>query len=335
MRRVSFAIAAGLVVALVAYSSYWLYTASRLKAGVMHWAEQRSAAGHAPRWDEIAVSGYPLAFRLSVGNAVLDGAQPLPYEVTAPMLVGRAPPWNLQCWRLQAPAGIRVAAPGEGETVSADGIDGTLTLGGSEGTVIDLVAHHAVAAGVVSGLGADRAALRLVLPDRAAADHRDTDFAATIRLDQATLPAAVPPLGSAVEQLSLDGTLKGALPPGPLHQALDAWRAAGGTIELQHAALRWGALSLTANGTLALDEALQPIGAFTATIENQNAIVDAAVASGALRAKNANTVKLVLGLLAKPGPDGQKQLTLPVSIQNERLYLGPAEIAVLPPITWK
>jgi len=39
--------------------------------------------------------------------------------------------------------------------------------------------------------------------------------------------------------------------------------------------------------------------------------------------------------MVKPGIDGKKQLTLPVTLQNRRLYLGPAQIAVLPAITWE
>lgn len=316
MRRFFLVIFASIAVALAAYTGYWFRMSDRLRVGVTRWADARRAEGRSLGWDEMAVDGYPLAFRVRLRNAVLDGMQPLPYEVLAPTLIGEARPWDLQRWRLTAPAGIRVAAPSETETISADGLDGNLTLGSSDGTVVDLVARHAIASGVVSGLGADRVAVRLALPDHALADHRDTAFAATIQLDQATLPTALPPFGSTIELLNVEGTLKGAPPSGPLRPALDAWRAAGGTIELQQGTLRWGSLAMTATGTLALDEALQPMGAFTATIENQNAIVDAAVAGGALRAGNANAVKLVLGLLAKPGPDGKQQLTVPISLQN-------------------
>src|SRR5260221_522214 len=136
-------------------------------------------------------------------------------------------------------------------------------------------------------------------------------------------------------RVTLAGAVKGAVPPGQLRQALATWRDDGGTIELEEGALRWGSLAASANGTLALDAALQPIGALTATIENHNAVIDAAVAGGTLRADDANLAKVLLGLMAKPGADGKKRLTLPVTLQNRRLYLGPAQIAVLPAITWE
>src|SRR5216683_1331251 len=75
--------------------------------------------------------------------------------------------------------------------------------------------------------------------------------------------------------------------------------------------------------------------ALTASIENHDAVIDAAVAGGTLRADDASLAKVLLGLMVKPGIDGKKQLTLPVTLQNRRLYLGPAQIAVLPAITWE
>jgi acyl-CoA reductase-like NAD-dependent aldehyde dehydrogenase len=66
----------------------------------------------------------------------------------------------------------------------------------------------------------------------------------------------------------------------------------------------------------------------------EDADVDAAVAAGNLRAGDANLIKIALGLMAKTGADGHKQITVPVSLQNDRLYLGPAQIAALPRFTW-
>jgi hypothetical protein len=42
----------------------------------------------------------------------------------------------------------------------------------------------------------------------------------------------------------------------------------------------------------------------------------------------------VLGLLARPNGAGDKALTLPMTIQNQQLYLGPAKLATIPPIAW-
>ena len=128
--------------------------------------------------------------------------------------------------------------------------------------------------------------------------------------------------------------MKGALPPGQLVPALTHWRDDGGTIELQSLRLRWGSLLVDASGTLALDNALQPEGAFSAVITGQDAAVDVAVKTGALKPSDAGAAKAVLGLLARPNGNGDKALTLPMTIQNQRLYLGPAKLANIPPIPW-
>ena len=156
-----------------------------------------------------------------------------------------------------------------------------------------------------------------------------------LRVTSISLPRAVPSLGATIDSVTLSGALKGALPAGKLRDALAAWRDDGGTVELEQGTLRWNSLAASANGTLALDQTLQPMGALTATIENQNAVIDAAVAGGTMRAQDANLAKVLLGLMAKPGADGKQQLTLPVTLQNRRLYLGPAQIAVLPVVTWE
>jgi hypothetical protein len=156
-----------------------------------------------------------------------------------------------------------------------------------------------------------------------------------LRVAQLTLPRAVPPFGGTVEAFSLAATLKGPMPQGPLYQSLAAWRDDGGTVEVEDGRIRWGALVMDAGGTLKLDRQLQPTGALTAHFKNQNAVVDAAVAAGGLHPDDAGLAKAFLGLMAKPGPDGEKQITVPVHVQNERIFLGPAQVAQFPKIAWR
>ena len=86
-----------------------------------------------------------------------------------------------------------------------------------------------------------------------------------------------------IDDLAFGVTVKGAVPDGPLVQAIAAWRDAGGTIELDRLQLNWGGLGATATGTMALDQDLQPIGAFSGGIEGFGAILSALVEAGRLR----------------------------------------------------
>jgi hypothetical protein len=318
-----------------AYTGYWVYLAHRLQSEIAPWAEAERARGTALGWDGLAVEGFPLVIRLRFTQAAASGAKPLPFTAAAPLLLAQTRVWDVRHWRVGAPDGARVALPGEQGGLAAASVDGAISFDKAGGATIDISAHALAGNGIAAGATIATTEAHLTLPDHAPATHLDDTFAASLRFSQIALPVTVPSFGKEIETLNLGLTLKGALPPGKLRDTLAAWRQDGGTIELTDSALRWGALEASANGTLALDDQLQPIGALTATIENHNAIIDAAVAGGTLRAGDAHLVKLLLGMMAKPGADGRQQLTLPVSLQNDRLYLGPAQIAALPRFTWE
>ena len=108
----------------------------------------------------------------------------------------------------------------------------------------------------------------------------------------------------------------------------------GQATSLQSLRIRWGSLLVDASGTLALDSALQPEGAFSAMITGQGRAVDVAVMTGALKPDQASAAKEVLALLPKPTDSEQSAITLPLTLQNDQLFLGPAKIASVPPIPW-
>jgi hypothetical protein len=335
MRRLVLSLFLVLAAACAGYTGYWVYLAHRLQAEIAPWAEAERARGTTIAWDGLAVEGFPAAIRLRFTGAAASGDKPLPFSATAPVLLAETRVWDVRHWRVSAPQGAQAMLPSEAGGVTAAGLDGTVAIEKGGSATVDLAGRTLAGNGVAAGVTIAAAEAHVDLPAAAPASHRDPAFSAALRLSQVALPAAVPSFGKEIETLSLAVTLKGALPRGRLRDALAVWRQDGGTIELTDGTLHWGALEASANGTLALDDQLQPIGALTATIENHNAIIDAAVATGTLRAGDATLVKIVLGMLAKPGADGHPQLTLPVSLQNDRLYLGPAQIAALPRFTWQ
>lgn len=336
MRRIIVAAAAlPLAAAAAGYTGYWFYIAGRLPDAVTHWAEARTAEGYSVRWESIAVGGFPASFRVTMTRALLAGSRPLPFATTASTLIGIARPWDLRRWHVRAPQGVNIEGPSEGDSIAAAALDTTVIVADDNSADVSIVARQIAGRGAAERLHITDARAELALPGRPPADHRQDGARATLQLDGILLPRVVPPLGATVDAVTLSGVFKGAIPAGKLRNGLSAWRDDGGTIELEQGTLRWGPLAISANGTLALDAALQPIGALTATIENHDAVIDAAVDGGTMRAQDASIAKIVLGLMAKPGADGKKQLTLPVRLQNQRLYLGPAQIAVLPAVTWE
>ena len=148
------------------------------------------------------------------------------------------------------------------------------------------------------------------------------------------MPQAPKPLSQHIDALSFAATMKGALPPAPLDLALAAWRDGGGTLDIDNARLAWGGTVVTLDGTLALDGAMQPEGALTATIDGGDKMVDGLVASGAIEQRFAGFAKSVMRAIATPGEDGGK-VHLPVTVQDQRVYVGPATVAALPHVTWR
>jgi hypothetical protein len=321
------------IVLCISYTIYWSILAHRLEAGLEPWARGRQAQGLSVRWESVAVSGFPVAFRLHFSQATVAGEKPLPFVLEAPRLEAVAPVFDLRQWQLAAAAGGAARLPGEGGGLTAGSLTGALRFEGAGADKLSMSAHDLAGNGAAAGLHIDGADIEISLADRLPV--RDQSASMRLRLSQLTLPVALPPFGKEVQSLAMSVDLKGALPPGKLRDALATWRQDGGALEVSDGSLHWGSLAATANGTLALDERLQPAGALTATIENQDAIIDAAVANGGLRASDAGLVKIALRLLAKPGPDGKPRLTVPVRLQNSHLYLGPARIAPLPQLTWE
>jgi hypothetical protein len=317
---------------LAGYGGYWAITAQRLQAGLEPWAEARRAEGYGVRWQEATVTGFPLAFRIEVSDASFTGMRPEHYRATAPRLFLETRPWDLRHWHATAPDGAIFDT--EQITGAAKSAEGDIATRTAEGTLVALHAQDIAGHQAAAALRIGDARLRLTLPPKAPADHRDTALAARLDLEDVTLPAKVPAVGDKIALLSFDALLKGRIPAGKLPEALAAWRDDGGTVELQQGALQWGALAVTATGTMALDEALQPEGALNATIRGQEQLVDAAVAAGRMRKGNAFLAKLALAALAHPAPDGHPEITVPMSVQDERLSIGPAKIAV-PHIEWR
>lgn len=334
MRRILLPLVA-LLLAVLAYSGYWFYFAHRLGNQIAPWAEARRAEGYDLRWQAATVEGYPLAFRLRFAGATLAARRPYSYTLSAAEFRLAATPWDFSRWRFTAPRGARLEMPGTAMAFEAATFDGAVSSESPGQTVVTLRAHALAGEGLAQGLAIETAAAQIALPLRAPASHLDTMLSLAVNFDTVTLPVAVPSFGPTIDILSLTAQLKGSLPPGPLAAALAAWRDGGGTLEIESARLVWGRMSASLRGTLALDEALQPMGAMSATMTSPELVIDAAVASGNLRDRFAGLAKAALGIMAKPGADGRQAVSLPVTVQSDQLFLGPAPVVRLPHIVWE
>ncbi len=333
-RRIVLSLTGIVLVAAIIYAAYWHYIAGTLREQLVPWAQARANEGFIVRWDDAQVTGFPGSFRFEFVNLSFGTLRPLPVAMNAPSASAWAMPWNLKHWEFTTSSGTRIVDTSGTVGFELRRVDGAVDIEGRVVAAIDVTAVGLTGLGLAQGTGIGDAEAHIELPATPPQSHTDTALGLSLQLSDATLPAAVPGFGNTLSGFSIVAQMKGGLPPGQIIPALSHWRDDGGTIELQSLRLRWGSLLVDASGTLALDNTLQPEGAFSAVIIGQDAAVDVAVKTGALKPSDAGAAKAVLGLLARPNGNGDKALTLPMTIQNRQLYLGPAKLANIPPIPW-
>jgi hypothetical protein len=134
---------------------------------------------------------------------------------------------------------------------------------------------------------------------------------------------------------NLHANLMGAVPAGPLDQAVAAWRDDGGTIEVRRLTFAASSVNVLANGTLALDNQMRPMGAATAAIRGFDEALDRLTRAGTVNPRDAQLAKLLLAAVAQPNADGERVLNVPVTGQNGWLYVGPMRLTRLDPLKLK
>ena len=339
VRRLGLAAAVLLVAIFGAYGAFWFVVAGRLEEGVAQWAGSLRAQNLDLSWGAIRVGGFPLSFRIVLTEARLRST-----TSTAPngdlrvkLLSGSARPWNFRVWRLTAPDGASATvnlAGGAVETLSVRSASGGATVGEEGGGTLWLSLGEP-AADSGGRFAAQEADLWLTLPPHPPQTHIERAVGIGLDARGLSLPAVPAPFKNPVDEISFGVTVMGAIPAAPLRQAAAAWRDSGGTLELDHVALRWGSLRVTGSGTVALDSDLQPIGGFSGAVAGLGELLRALVAGGRIRPGDARLAQLALTMLAKPGADGRPEIATSFTIQNGEMFLGPAKLGAAPRILWE
>jgi hypothetical protein len=340
-RRIFLGLAAlGLpMVLLGAYAGYWLIVAGQVKDGFSAWAEAQRAHKIDISWEQIDVSGFPLAYRVGLEKAVLHDGRVMPSpEVRIPALAASARPWDFADWQLTASDGIAASLAGTGERpplkAAAKIAVGVLRIGEGAGAALWLRLQD-IEAEAGKRVTISSADAWITLPPNPSPSPNEPGLGVALDLRQIQLPGISPVLGNEIDELAFAVTVKGAFPGGKLAEAASAWRDAGGTIELDNLQLKSHGLSASATGTIALDGDLQPIGGVSGAIEGYDQILAALVENGHLRASDAGLARLALAMLAKAGPDGKPMIATAFRIQNGQMYLGPAKLGRAPRIAWQ
>jgi hypothetical protein len=342
MRRSRFGliVLVAVIVLCAGYSALWWVVADKIKSGAASWRDEESAHQLDISWRKLGVAGFPFGWRVTLKDFALRDRRHSPTpELRAARVVATARPWHITTWHFDLPAGLVAAlAPPAGRpdvALRARQARGTAMAAPQGGLLLWLALRDIAAIGTVGEVPVKSADAWVTLPEERPKTDRDANFALAIDLRQVHVPQPPVGFGTTLDELALALTVKGPLPDGPLAPAVTAWRDAGGTIDVNHLHIDWGGLGLTASGTVALDEKLQPMAAFSGGFEGFDAVINALVAADWLTEEQAALVEIALNTLARPGPDGKPELRAPFTIQNGRVFVGPARLGRIPRIVWQ
>jgi hypothetical protein len=326
-----------LILGVGGYSWFWHVAAERVRDGAAQWAATARAQGIDASWRTLSVGGYPFSLRVEVTDARLASTAPnLAGTLTAPSLTATVGAANLRAATLTAPEGLNLSGENVASLKAGDAV-GTVAAGAEGGAVVwlQLTGVTAGAAAIPDApITAKTAQLWLELPAAPPKTHTDRNIAIAVDLAGLSVPQAPAALGAAIDDAAIGLTAMGPIPPGPPRQAAAGWRDAGGTLELDHLHLGWGGLDLDASGTVALDRDMQPEGSLSGSLGGYDKLLAALVSAGQVKGSDASRLRLVLGLLARPGPDGKPRLAAALTLQGGELAMGPINFGRVPKIDW-
>ncbi len=323
-------LAALLILGLGGYTLWWYRLAGSWRDGIVAWVAAHNSEGLHIATGGVTVGGYPGPFRLLLArpsvtypDAFTWQGPPVtvvisPFAPNHPRLV--APGQHVVALGAHPPLAIAATTAEADLIVDADGLDRAS---------FDF-AEMTVGAGRLGRLAGSIRRL-----SRGPATYSTPSLAVSAslqRLDLPDDPRLV--LGPSVASARIEARVLGSLPRAPSRPAVEGWRDGGGTVEIDALAVDWPPLGVTGKGTLALDGDMQPILASSCTIRGLMQAIDGLAHGAAIRPRDAAMAKLVLGLLAKPGVDGVEEWTVPVTLQERTLYVGPAALLKVPALAW-
>ena len=316
----------------LAWTGYWVAAKVWLRGAIADWAVAREAEGFTVGIIEQDITGFPFALDVHFPAPTLGRLEDSEPWVWMPdRLDITLRPWAFDRAHIVLPTEQRFnRLDSEGRvwllTVRMAGGDANVVFSGGALNRLDVDAWEVTFEAPPGDGGIGRVTAR---------GRQGADGAAlvTLALDDVTLPpGAGAGLGRDIARLFAEAAASGPLPRTPDAAGLDAWRVAGGTIDVTRLEIDWGPLSISADGTLALDDALRPLAAMTAQIVGYGAALEALAAAGMVKQREASFATTALNLIAVPDAEGRRVLTVPVTAQNGNLMVGPITIARLAPI---
>lgn len=328
-----FALSAVLLAGL-AVSAYWHWSAERLARLIALWTEQQRAAGYEISYQGPEIDGFPLEHVARFKDPVI--VSPQGWQWQGPTTTGRAWLWD--------PFTIRVEASGRHRVVHREDEAPSEVLAEQARSVVHLRRDgrfDRASAGTGSlhistaqeELSAERSVWSLG-PVTAGGEGGLQELALSGAVEALSLPEdKAGPLGPELRHLAVEATLVGELPTGAQRHLLGQWRDAGGRLRLGRVQLIWGPLEVEGDGSFGLDRQFRPLGSFTARTRGLMQTLDILTAKGLLKPGQAIPAKVaLLALGGGKDENGKTVIVLPITLEDGLLYLGPQPLMELVPL---
>ncbi len=321
-----------LLAAFAGYTAYWFVAAASLRDGIEAWAAERRAEGYTVAFEELSVSGFPTRLGVEIAAPVIGRPDtPIAWRWSADWLAAEARPWAFGQIVVTLPPvhDFRYRRDQGAERAVTARIEHGVARVELAGGTVERVSVE------ITGIDAatPQGPVRLVRLEATGARETESSLRLTVDAEGLTLPpGSGGVLGPEVSAVAWEATVEGTLPEGPGRIALLAWSENGGTVELESLSLRWGGLGLRASGTLTVDRQLRPQAALTAEITGYGDVLEAFAQTGAMKARDAALATTFLNLMATTGPDGERLLSVPLTAQDGKLFVGPLALVKLAPV---
>lgn len=342
-RRTGLLAAVLILAGVVGYAGWWYVAAEGLRDAIERWRAEPGAGELVVEWESLRIGGFPGEIRVTINtpNAREPGVwrwhtetldltvipwalNAVQFEAPRPHLLEKRSPQGEIAWRLEAESLSGVARKTDGdESVEIALRDGRITVGERSATLI-----HAL----------DASLRRSALPLAAEPGALSLPVSHSLSLDlisEETVAVVEWPFEDRRQNTSLKLDVRGAVTFPVTSQGLEAWRDSGGVVDLERFSTELGPLSLSGDGTVSLDSALQPLAAFTLNAKGYAVAVDVLAARGRLPVRNAGMLKTFLDMFSRiDREDGVRTLSVPLTIQDGKIFIGPFELGEAPRIDW-
>lgn len=305
-----------LIVAVLAYSGWWVYAAQSLKGQVEAWFEDQRAAGWEASYTDIAVRGFPSRTDLTLTDPVLrapDGSLGWQAPFFQILTLSYTPGHVIVAWpdsqTLTTPKGqVDITSDGLRASVISDG--GLILRSNLEATVLNIAApdHSIALAGV-------NAALQRVEP-------ATTDYRLALTVD--SLAGTGAPSSPATLRADM---IAGLSAPLTLDNLMALPRPTALTLRTAEAG--YGQLTLGLSGDVRFDTEGRATGEIALEARNWRDGLAAARQSGDLSPALADGLTDLLSLVATVG-GSRDTLDVTLGIDAGTVRLGPLQIGKLP-----